>query len=62
MKLFKCIVMLILVLITIRTGYLALLYKVEIATGTFLICLGITLFVASDGGLERKSNSVAKIQ
>ncbi len=62
MKLFKCIVMLILVLITIRTGYLALLYKVEIATGTFLICLGITLFVASDGGLKRKSHSVAKIQ
>ena len=56
MKLFKCIVMLILVLITVWTGYLALLYKVEIATGTFLICLGITLFVASDGGLERKSN------
>ena len=56
MKLFKCIVMLILVLITIWTVYLALLYKVEIATGTFLICLGITLFVACDGGLERKSN------
>jgi len=56
MKLFKCIVMLILVLITIRTGYLALLYKVSTATGAFLISLGITLFVASDGGLERKSN------
>ncbi len=56
MKLFKCIVMLILVLITIRTGYLALIYKVEIAIGTFLICLGITLFAASDGGLNRKSN------
>ncbi len=56
MKLFKCIVMLILVLITIRTGYLSLLYKVEIATGTFLICLGITLFVTSDGGIQRKSN------
>ncbi len=62
MKLFKCIVMLILILITIRTGYLALLYKVAIAIGTFLICLGITLFVASDGGLKRKSHSVAKIQ
>lgn len=56
MKVFKCIVMLILVLITIRTGYLALLYKASTATGTFLICLGITLFVASDGGLERKLN------
>ena len=56
MKLFKFIVMLILILITIQTGYLALLYKASTATGTFLICLGITLFVASDGGLERKLN------
>lgn len=56
MKLFKFIVMLFLLSITLWTGYLALLYKVAIATGTFLICLGITLFVASDGGLKRKSN------
>ena len=42
MKLFKCIVMLILILITVRTGYLALLYKVEIATSLFLICAGLT--------------------
>ena len=54
MKLFKFIVMLILILITIQTGYLALLYKVEITTGSFLICLGITLLVACDGGLESK--------
>lgn len=56
MKLFKFIVMLILILITIQTDYLALLYKVAIATGAFLICLGITLLVACDGGLEGKSN------
>ena len=56
MKLFKSIVLLILVLITVRTGYLALLYKVSTSTGAFLICSGITLFVASDGGLKRKSN------
>ena len=54
MKLFKFIVMLFLILITIQTGYLALLYKVEITTGSFLICLGITLLVFSDGGLEHK--------
>lgn len=54
MKLFKFIVMLFLILITIQTGYLALLYKVKISTGTFLICLGITLLVFSDGGLEHK--------
>ena len=56
MKLFKCIVILILILITVRTGYFAFLYKASTSTGAFLICLGITLFVASDGGLERKAN------
>lgn len=56
MRIFKIIVMLLLILITLRTGYLALLYKVEITTGSFLICLGITLFVACDGGLESTSN------
>ena len=54
MKIFKFIVVSILTLITIQTAYLALLYKVQIATGTFLICLGITLFVACNGGLEKR--------
>ena len=54
MKLFKFIVMLILISITIQTAYLALLYKVEITTGSFLICFGITLLVACDGGLVSK--------
>lgn len=53
-KLFKFIVVLILLLITIQTGYLALLYKVEIATGVFLICAGLTLLVMSDGGINSK--------
>ena len=48
--------MLIFILIAIQTAYFALLYKIEITTGSFLICLGITLLVACDGGLERKSN------
>ena len=54
MKVFKFIVMGILILITIRTAYFALLYKANTATGAFLICFGITLFVACDGGLEKK--------
>lgn len=54
MKLFKFVVMMMLIFITLRTGYLALLYKVEITTGSFLICLGITLLVACDGGLVSK--------
>lgn len=57
MKVFKFIVVCILTLITIQTAYFALLYKVQIATGTFLICLGITLFVACDGGLERNKKA-----
>ena len=56
MKVFKFIVVCILTLITIQTAYYALLYKVQIATGAFLICLGITFFVACDGGLERKKS------
>ena len=55
MKVFKFIVMGILILLTIQTAYFALLYKVQIATGSFLICLGIALFVACDGGLKSKS-------
>ena len=57
MKVFKFIVLCILTLITIQTAYFALLYKVQIATGAFLICLGITLFVACDGGLERNEKT-----
>ena len=34
---------------TSQTGYFALLYKVEIATGTFLIYIDFTSFVESDG-------------
>ena len=41
--------------LTLQTGYCALLYKVEIATGTFFICLGITLFVLIDGGIDNKN-------
>lgn len=55
MRVFKFIVVSILILITIQTAYLALLYKVQIATGSFLICLGIALFVACDGGLKSKA-------
>ena len=52
MKIFKTIVLVLMVAINLQTGYYVLLYKVEIATGVFLICLGL-LLVASDGGLKR---------
>ena len=57
MKVFKFIVVSILILITLQTAYFALLYKANTATGTFFICLGITLFVACDGGLERNKKT-----
>lgn len=56
MKVFKFIVVSILTLITIQTAYYALLYKANTAIGAFLICLGITLLVACDGGLDRKKS------
>lgn len=43
MKVFKTIVLLLLSIKTIQTGYYALLYKVEIATSVFVICIGLTL-------------------
>lgn len=54
MKIFKFIVCTILIALTVQTGYLALLYKVEIATSAFLIVLGMTLLVMSNGGLKSK--------
>ena len=60
MKVFKFIVVSILTLITIQTAYFALLYKANTATGAFLICLGITLFVACDGGLKKKRGYSSK--
>ena len=56
MKVFKFIVVSILTLIVFQTAYFALLYKANTATGAFLICFGIMLFVACDGGLERKKS------
>lgn len=54
MKIFKIIILLLLSILTLQTGYYALIYKVEITTGAFFICFGITLLVFSDGGLEHK--------
>ena len=53
MKIFKTVVLILLIAINLQTGYYALLYKASTATGAFLICLGIALFIASDGGINR---------
>lgn len=62
MKIFKTIVLLLLSILTLQTGYYALLYKAEITTGSFFICLGINLLVFNDGGLEQKSEYYIKIK
>lgn len=56
MKIFKNIVLLLLLGLTLQTAYFALIYKVEIATGVFLICAGLTLLVVSDGGLNSRNS------
>lgn len=56
MKIFKTIVLLLLLGLTLQTAYFALIYKVEIATGMFLICARLTLLVVSDGGLNSKNS------
>ena len=45
MKVFKFIVVSILILITIQTAYLALLYKVQIATGLSLYAYDIGIIL-----------------
>ena len=49
MKIFKTVVLILMTVSTSQTGYFALLYKVEIATGTFLIYIDFTSFVETDG-------------
>lgn len=56
MKIFKNIVLLLLLGLTLQTTYFALIYKVEIATGVFLICAGLTLLVVSDDGLNSRNS------
>ena len=52
MKIFKTIVLALMIAINLQTVYYALLYKASTATGAFLICLGLTLFVICDGNLK----------
>lgn len=52
MKIFKTVVLILLIAINLQTGYYALLYKVSTSTGALLICLGITLFVEVTAALK----------
>lgn len=54
MKIFKTIVLLLLLGLTLQTAYFALIYKATLATCIFVICFAIFGIVAVDGGFEKK--------
>ena len=54
MKIFKTIVLLLLLGLTLQTAYFALIYKAILSTCIFVICFDMFGIVAADGGLEKK--------
>ena len=54
MKIFKTIVLLLLLSLTLQTAYFALIYKAILSTCVFVICFAMFGIVAVDGGLEKK--------
>lgn len=54
MKIFKTIVLLLLLGLTLQTVYFALIYKAILSISIFVICFAIFGIVAVDGGLEKK--------
>lgn len=54
MKIFKTIVLLLLLGLTLQTAYFALIYKAILSTCVFVICFAMFGIVVLDGGLEKK--------
>ena len=54
MKIFKIIVLLLLLALTLQTAYFALIYKVTLSTCIFVICFSMFGIVAVDGDLNVK--------
>ena len=54
MKIFKTIILLFLLGLTLQTAYFALIYKAILSTCVFVICFTMFGIVAADGGLEKK--------
>ena len=54
MKIFKIMVLLLLLGLTLQTAYFALIYKAILSTCNFVICFAMFGIVAADGGLEKK--------
>jgi len=51
MKIFKLIIVVLLVILTLYSGYLAWDYKATIVICIFAICLSVTILVIVDGGM-----------
>ena len=54
MKIFKIIVLLLFLGLTLQTAYFALIYKAILSTCVFVICFAMFGIVAVDGSLEKK--------
>lgn len=54
MKIFKTIVLLLLLDLTLQTAYFALSYKAILSTCVFVICFAMFGIVAVDDGLDKK--------
>ena len=54
MKIFKTIILLFLLGLTLQTAYFALIYKAILSTCIFVICFAMLGIVAADGGLDKK--------
>lgn len=52
MKIFKTIVLLLLLGLTLQTAFFALSYKAILSTCVFVICFAMFGIVAADGGFE----------
>ena len=54
MKIFKMVVLSLLLGLTLQTAYFALIYKAALSTCIFVICLALFGIVAIDRSLEKK--------
>ncbi len=59
LKIFRFICCALLIALSMLAGYYALIYKASLSTGVFFITLGLTFYVLSDGGSNKK-NAPAK--
>ncbi len=57
MKIFRYICIMLLVALTAIAAHYAWVYKASLSTGVFFMCMGLTLYVISDGDTKSKRKS-----